>query len=511
MFDPPKDSPPTPENLDLTLIGLDGNPTAPAGTKVRANPVPSVMEAALYLKPKFPYTVTRTLMHGMNFDTWDLRPGGMNFFLFADDDLQDVGGTKFSDGQFPAPTFRMPRGAIFHGFTAAGGPPPHTIHWHGIEPTPINDGVGHCSMELGQYTYQWQPNFIGTYFYHCHRNTMQHFEFGLYGLMLFHPPDAFFASINPASVPGSRATGVITLLGGYPIGHGRPEPGFPTGRFRTAANLSFSGLPTFPGYVPGHPVEGVNVTDTWGANPGEDPFLNFVKDPHAFTVPYDVECLWVLDDRDSVWSDNMDNARATFPGAAVTPPGMWAPVPGLDPRAVTGVNDQFHLNPGNNGFFNFNDFNADYWYVTGVPVAGNSTPPNTLPTGLVIPPQLNSGVTGSRIDIAAGLGQTVFIRCLCAAYNSTRVTFPVDVVIIEWDGRALGVPPLNRYTRPHLLKANTPITHSTARRWGALLRSTDPVNTPVRVEFLDTRSGEGLSLSGGGDVVMTAFIPCHIN
>lgn len=524
MYDPPTDSPPTPERLDLTIIGLDGHPLGGLPTGLRANPVPSVMEAALYLAPTFPYTVTRTLMHGMPIPTWNGggKGGNLMFFLFADDDLQgkDSNNNNFKDGQFPAPTVRLPRGAIFHGDTSAQSPPPHTIHWHGIEPTPMNDGVGHCSMELGQYTYQWQPNFIGSYFYHCHRNTMQHFEFGLYGLMLFHPPDAFFASIltdgngvplDPLGNPAVRANGIVGIKPGHPIGHGRPElavgglPAAPNGRFRTAANLSFSGLPTFPGYIPGHSVQGVNVPDLWTG----DPFLKFPTDPHAYTVPYDVECLWVLDDRDSVWSDNADNARATFPAAALLPP-----VPGGPLVPMTGVNDQFALNPGTNGWFNFNDFNADYWFITGVPVPAVKGGSATLPNGLVVPPQLNSGVIGSRIDIQANKGQTVFIRCLDAAYNSTRVTFPVDVVIIEWDGRALGVPPLNRYTRPHLLKANTPITHSTARRWGALLNvpiGGQSVSTPVKVEFLDTRSGEGLSLRGGGTVLMTAFIPCHIS
>jgi len=345
---------------------------------------------------------------------------------------------------------------------------------------------------------------------------MQHFEFGLHGFMPFHPPDAWFASI--ASVV-DVTTGTVTLrdLNQFPIGAGRD------GRFRTAANLSFSGLPAFHDYIPGDPIQGVNVPDPW-TNP--DPFLNsflkFPTDPHAYTVAYDVEVLWEMDDRDSVWSALAPDPFTTFPQFGTTP----------------GVDDQFALRPGTNGFFNSNDFNADYWYVTGVPVVPDkavpgqftiypsdpSTADNGIGGGLpvgprgvgVIPPQLNSGVSNTQISINANVNETVFIRNLCAAYNSVRTTFPVDVVIIEWDGRALGVPPLNRYTRPILVKAGIPITHSTARRWGAILTSPTAVHSSVKVEFLETRSSQfspngPLSLTGGGEVVMTCFIPFDID
>jgi len=505
MFDPPRLGPPTPEMLDLTTIGLDGNPSNPKlPLGLRANPVPSVMQAAGMSSPATPYTYHTSLMHGDTRPTWDggALGGRLNFFLFAGNDLigtvpdlADPGiltGTARTIGasapQFPAPTVRVPRGAVVQNKTDCQGPPPHTIHWHGIEPTPMNDGVGHCSFEVeGAYTYQWQPNFIGTYFYHCHRNTMMHFEYGLAGIMPFNPPDAWFASIATVVDP---LTGVVTL-NNVPIGHGRPEPGFPLGRFRTATNLNL--LPTavsglFPGFVGGDPVQGVATPDPWTG----DPFLKFKYDPHAFTVPYDVECLWVMDDRSSEWSDGTKDPFSTFPAFGTIP----------------GVNDKFHENAA---FFGFNDFNADYWYISGVPVAAKRGGSVTMPTNLIYPAVLNGGIAGTRVDIKAGIGQTVLVRQLNAAYNSTRTTFPMDVVIIEWDGRAMGVPPLNQYTRPILVPAGTPIVGSTARRWSAILNSKVAVNTTAKVEFLDTRSASQLTLSGGGEVLATVRIPIVIS
>lgn len=445
MWDPPKESPPTPEVILPT------------------NPVPAFMGTVLGTAPSVPNTVQRDLLNGLTITTWDgLKT--LDFMAFRDSD--------FSPPSWPAATIRVPRGVIYHAESQGKGPPPHTIHWHGIEPTPMNDGVGHCSMEIGQYVYQWQPNFIGTYFYHCHRNTVQHFEFGLYGMLLIEPPDAY----DPSD--------------------GKNVAGYPR---RTAANLT--DFPQFPGFVGGDPTFGVgNAADTG------------VGDPHAFTVPYDVEALWVLDDRDSVWSDLASNAKSFYPGGAVTQDGHLPLLPVTQP----GVNDQFP-----HGFFH--DFNADYWFVTGVPVPAaqggvgtiNPTAPPplggsggvALPDGL-IPNFLNSGVSGMQIAVNALVNQTILVRCLCAAYNSASVTFPLDVVIIAFDGRALGVPPFARYNRAFLLPANTPLRICTARRFDALIRSSTPINSFATVEFFDTR-GENV-LTDADRLLVTARIPIVI-
>jgi hypothetical protein len=393
-FDPPKESPPTP---DLLL------PT---------NPVPAFVAATVKgAKMTIPNTQRVDLMHGRKLEMWDGRE--LEFFLLSNPDVPIA-----KDGTFPGPTIRVPRGVVFHGEVHGHGQPPHTIHWHGIEPTAINDGVGHTSMEVGEYTYQWQPNFIGSYFYHCHRNTVQHFDFGLYGFLIVEPPDAF----DPSD--GKN-------VGGYPR--------------RTAANLTK--FPEFPGFVGGNILSG---------------------DPHAMTVPYDVEAIWVIDDIDSVWMEQADHARQTFPKHGNKP----------------GIDDEFHQNDkGKENFFAFHDYNPDYFVVSGVNFPGRLGSTVSIPKSITIPKELNSGVEGMQVSVNARRNQTILIRVECAAYVKIKVTFPVDVVAIARDGRAFGVPPFGKYNHPFTIIAGAPLELSTAQRMDVLIRTERPISSFAQVEY----------------------------
>lgn len=111
---------------------------------------------------------------------------------------------------FPSKLIRLTEGDLFHCISEhhpdedddedGQGPTPHqeghTIHWHGIEPTTANDGVGKHSFGVRdpaghglheRYTYQWRASEAGTYFYHCHRNTVLHVENGMYGGLIIDP------------------------------------------------------------------------------------------------------------------------------------------------------------------------------------------------------------------------------------------------------------------------------------------------------------------------------------
>lgn len=118
-------------------------------------------------------------------DTQDLElpdGGDVRMWIIRDPDDNENGRV------FPSKTMRVPLNAVVH-VEVSAGQGGHTIHWHGIEPTPANDGVGHTSFDISNYVYQFQPRSAGTFVYHCHKNTVLHFERGMYGLLIVDPPD----------------------------------------------------------------------------------------------------------------------------------------------------------------------------------------------------------------------------------------------------------------------------------------------------------------------------------
>lgn len=184
--------------------------------------------------PIDPVAPTRSIARNLlvNLDL-ELRDGTKIPMWTLEDPEDPVGGRVF-----PSKTVRTVEGDIVHA-RVGSKTNTHTIHWHGIEPTPMNDGVGKHSFEIsGNFVYQFATNQAGTFIYHCHKNTALHFEMGLYGAVIVDP--------KKPDTPEARSV---------------PDPPYPAGG---------------PGFVRAF-------------------------NPPTHLVRYDVEALWVPDDIDTRW------------------------------------------------------------------------------------------------------------------------------------------------------------------------------------------------------------------
>ena len=150
------------------------------------------MGGACYIYPDAPATIGE-VTPDISFNRGIYMNGSMTM-----DDGRSIRVWGFTDGggmggarQFPSPAIRVTQGQVVHtNLTVAGNMWKHTIHHHGIEPSTENDGVGHYSFDVsGTYTYQWKAAHAGTYFYHCHTNTVLHAEMGMYGALIIDPPE----------------------------------------------------------------------------------------------------------------------------------------------------------------------------------------------------------------------------------------------------------------------------------------------------------------------------------
>jgi plastocyanin len=146
--------------------------------------------------PKTPDLITqRTLPPGMKLVEFERKffssklamPDGSEVEIWAFEDPKEPDPEKRF--QFPSAPIVVSEGDLVH-TTIKSSKNSHTIHHHGIEPTPMNDGVGHTSFEVtGSYTYQWRATEAGSFFYHCHKNTTLHVEMGMYGMLIILPQD----------------------------------------------------------------------------------------------------------------------------------------------------------------------------------------------------------------------------------------------------------------------------------------------------------------------------------
>jgi manganese oxidase len=99
----------------------------------------------------------------------------------------------------PGPTLEVDEGDLVEITLTNLGPSragvhrfPHTIHLHGLDVDQANDGVpetGPTARVGERLSYRFRATHAGTYWYHCHVDTVEHLTMGMYGALVVHPAD----------------------------------------------------------------------------------------------------------------------------------------------------------------------------------------------------------------------------------------------------------------------------------------------------------------------------------
>lgn len=117
------------------------------------------------------------------------------YFTMPDGEEMYIWGYSFKNEKgsatYPAPTLMVEEGdQVSVTLTNIGSKKEgqkklaHTIHWHGLDTDQLNDGVPHTSFGLNvgdSFTYNFIADKAGTYFYHCHVDTIEHLQMGMHG------------------------------------------------------------------------------------------------------------------------------------------------------------------------------------------------------------------------------------------------------------------------------------------------------------------------------------------
>jgi len=102
--------------------------------------------------------------------------------------------TPDTDPSVPGPLLRVTEGTQLEiTYDNSAHNRPHTFHVHGLSKDKdwMDDGVptttGQQVAPGEEYTYEIDANQPGTHFYHCHYQTQNHLDMGMYGILRVDP------------------------------------------------------------------------------------------------------------------------------------------------------------------------------------------------------------------------------------------------------------------------------------------------------------------------------------